>query len=86
MQNYKKQGQTVHMLQLFWLYIPLARLHIYYTHIQIYIHYTYIFTCSTLKFSGNIFIEDAMPEKASKYALFKKDQNPLNIFQKFLKK
>ena len=25
----KKQGQTVHMLQLFWIYIPLARLYIY---------------------------------------------------------
>ena len=24
-----KQGQTVHMLQLFWIYIPLARLYIY---------------------------------------------------------
>ena len=40
-----KQGQTVHMLQLFWIYIPLARLYIYiywykyiYTYIQIYIH------------------------------------------------
>ena len=26
---YKKQGQTVHMLKLFWIYIPLARLYIY---------------------------------------------------------
>ena len=34
--------------------------------------YTYIFTCPTLKFFDNIFIEDAMPEKALKYALFKK--------------
>ena len=25
----EKQGQTVHMLQLFWIYIPLARLYIY---------------------------------------------------------
>ena len=25
----RKQGQTVHMLQLFWIYIPLARLYIY---------------------------------------------------------
>ena len=40
-----KQGQTVHMLQFFGIYIPLARLYIYvyifnyiYTHIQIYIH------------------------------------------------
>ena len=24
-----KQGQTVHMLQLFWIFIPLARLYIY---------------------------------------------------------
>ena len=24
-----EQGQTVHMLQLFWIYIPLARLYIY---------------------------------------------------------
>ena len=56
---YIKQGQTVHMLQLFGIYIPLARY--IYTHIQI---YTYIFTCSTLKFFDNIFIEDAMPEKA----------------------
>ena len=40
-----KQGKTVHMLQLFGIYIPLARLYIYvyifkyiYTQIQIYIH------------------------------------------------
>ena len=61
-----KQGQTVHMLQLFWIYILLARLYIYiYIHIYTYTNiYTYIFTCSTLKFFDNIFIEDAMPEKA----------------------
>ena len=35
--------------------------------IYIYLHkyiYTYIFTCSTPQFSDNIFIQDAMPEKA----------------------
>ena len=57
-----KQGQTVHMLQLFWIYIPLAHLYIY-IYINTYIH-TYIFTCSTLQYSDNIFIQDAMPEKA----------------------
>ena len=40
-----------------------------YIYIYIYIYtytniYTYIFTCSTLEFYGNIFIEDAMSEKA----------------------
>ena len=36
------------------------------------------YTCSTLQFADNIFIEDAMPEKALKYALFQKisGQNP----------
>ena len=40
-------------------------IYIIYIHIYTYTNiYTYIFTCSTLKFYGNIFIEDAMPEKA----------------------
>ena len=42
----EKQGQTVHMLQLFWIYIPLARLCIMYMYIYIntYIHiYKYIY-------------------------------------------
>ena len=34
--------------------------------------YIYIYTCSTLKFVDKIFIEGAMPEKALKYAVFKK--------------
>ena len=32
----------------------------------------YICTCSTRTFFDNFFIEDAMPEKALKYALFQK--------------
>ena len=32
--------------------------------------YIYVYTWSTLRLFGNIFIEDAMPEKALKYALF----------------
>ena len=52
--------------------------------------YKYIFTCYNLKFYDNIFIEDAMPEKALKFALFKKNLRPkssfLNIFQNFLQK
>ena len=47
--------------------------------------YIYIYKCSTLKFFDNIFIEDAMPEKAFKYALFQKisDQNlHFEYFQK----
>ena len=38
-----------------------------YTYIHIYTYtniYTYICTCSTLQFSDNIFIQDAIPEKA----------------------
>ena len=38
----------------------------------IYIPLVHIYTCSTLKFFDNIFIEDAMPEKVLKYALFQK--------------
>ena len=34
--------------------------------------YVYIYKCSTLEFFDNIFIEDVMPEKALKYALFQK--------------
>ena len=58
---YLKQGQNVCMLQIatFWDI---------YLHIYGYI-YIYIYTCSALKVVGNIFIEDAMPEKALKYAL-----------------
>ena len=59
---WQEQGQTVHMLQLFGINIPLARL---YPYIYIYIYLSiYIYTCSTLKVFDKIFIEDAMPEKA----------------------
>ena len=59
-----KQGQTVHMLQIatFWDIYSIS------PPIYIYIH---IYICSTLTFFYNSFIEDAMPEKALKYALFK---------------
>ena len=45
----------------------------------------YIYTCSTLKFFYNIFIEDAMPEKSLKYALFKKFKTKIFIFEYFPK-
>ena len=62
--SFKKQGQTVHMLQPFLdIYSISPPIYIYIYIIHIYI-YTYIFTCSTLQFSDNIFIQDAMPEKA----------------------
>ena len=56
-----KQGQTVHMLQIVTfcdIYSISPPIYIY-----IYMFYSYIFY--------NSFIEDAMPEKALKYALFK---------------
>ena len=45
----------------------------------------HIYTCSTLTFFDNIFIEDAMPEKALKYALFQKFKNKIFIFEYFPK-
>ena len=60
------------MLQLFGIYIPLARLKLRVEHVNIYI-YIYIhiqiniLICLhvlLLNFFDNIFIEDAMPEKA----------------------
>ena len=62
------------MLQLFGISIPLARLKLRLEHANIYIHiyiYTYIYMFYSKK-NFNILIEDAMPEKALKDALFKK--------------
>ena len=45
----------------------------------------YIYTCSTLNFVDNILIEDAMPNKALKYALFKKFKTKIFIIEYFPK-
>ena len=73
--NLEEQGQTVHMLQFFGVYIPLARLYIY----------TYIFTCSTPKFFTTFSLRILGRKKPYNMDCFNKFKTKIFIFRYFQK-